>query len=166
MGSSFFLFLLLLLSCVCSVSSATCSFSKDNVKSNWKVVNGALQINFENIGISNEQWTGVAFGSEMSSLSVILLLVENNQVSIRTGRTTGYSPPALDAQSVASLQTANLSGRTLNALITVPLTFNGVDLQSCQTWNFVQAGTIVGGGIGQHTSRPDQVNDVCAAQCT
>lgn len=119
-----------------------------------------------------------------SNLNVIVFIVQNSQVTVRTGRTSGYGPPSFDNQSSVSVQMANHSGSTLNALVNVPLNFNGMNIQNCQTWNvssnikkiisyliqsmifqFVQSGPINNGNMGVHTSRPDQVNNVCASQC-
>ncbi|PIC32865.1 hypothetical protein B9Z55_013048 [Caenorhabditis nigoni] len=100
-----------------------------------------------------------------SNLNVIVFMVQNGQVTTRTGRTTGYGPPVFDNQNNINVSMANHSGSTLNALVSVPLNFNGMNVQNCQTWNFVQSGPINNGQMGVHTSRPDQVNNVCASQC-
>ncbi|CAI2350602.1 unnamed protein product [Caenorhabditis sp. 36 PRJEB53466] len=156
----------LLLATVGFASSATCNYSKSAVKASWKIVdNGALQIQYQNTKISNNQWTAIGFGPGMQSQSVIVIMVQNGQITVRTGRTTGFAAPAFDSQTSVSVQTANLSGTTINVLITVPLSFNGMNLQDCQTWNFVQTGPITNGQMGAHTSVPDQVNNVCASQC-
>lgn len=113
------------------------------------------------------------------NLSVIVFMVQNGQVTVRTGRTTGYMAPQFDNQSNVSVQMANVSGTTVNALISVPLNFNGMNIQNCQTWNvsdfrgattfwilqFIQTGPINNGQMGPHTTAPDQVNNVCASQC-
>ncbi|CAA21756.1 DOMON domain-containing protein [Caenorhabditis elegans] len=157
--------IILLLISIGTVASQTCKFSKSAVKANWKIQNGALQIQYQNNRITNNQWTAIGFGPGMSNLNVIVFIVQNSQVTVRTGRTSGYGPPSFDNQSSVSVQMANHSGSTLNALVNVPLNFNGMNIQNCQTWNFVQSGPINNGNMGVHTSRPDQVNNVCASQC-
>uniref|UniRef100_A0A1I7TQV5 DOMON domain-containing protein n=1 Tax=Caenorhabditis tropicalis TaxID=1561998 RepID=A0A1I7TQV5_9PELO len=140
-------------------SQNNCKFSKNAVKATWKIENGALQIVYSNNRINNNQWTAIGFGPGMSNMNVIVFMVQNNQVTIRTGRTSGYGPPQFDNQSNVMSQMVNHSGSTLNALVSVPLNFNGMNVQNCQTWNFVQSGPINNGAMGIHTSRPDQVNN-------
>ncbi|CAP38424.1 Protein CBG21752 [Caenorhabditis briggsae] len=156
---------ILILATIGVVASQTCNFQKSAVKANWKIVNGALQIQYQNNRITNNQWTAVGFGPGMSNLNVIVFMVQNGQITTRTGRTTGYGPPVFDNQNNINVSMANHSGSTLNALVSVPLNFNGMNVQNCQTWNFVQSGPINNGQMGVHTSRPDQVNNVCASQC-
>ncbi|CAL2039696.1 hypothetical protein CAEBREN_16545 [Caenorhabditis brenneri] len=156
---------ILLLAIFGAASSKTCKFEKSAVKATWKIENNGLQIVYQNNRINNNQWTAIGFGPGMSNQNVIIFMVQNNQVMIRTGRTTGYGPPTYDNQSNVMSQMVNYSGSTLNAVITVPLNFNGMNIQNCQTWNFVQSGPINNGNMGVHTSRPDQVNNVCASQC-
>ncbi|CAP29808.2 Protein CBG10380 [Caenorhabditis briggsae] len=144
----------------------TCSFSKSAVNASWTVAqNGTLQISYQNNGISNNQWTAIGFGPDMYNQQVIVLMVQNNQVSIRTGSTSGHAPPTFSSQNSANLQNVNYSGTTINATTSVPLNFNGVNLGGCQTWNFVQTGPLSNGQMEPHTSRPNQVNNVCASQC-
>uniref|UniRef100_A0A8R1IGF7 DOMON domain-containing protein n=1 Tax=Caenorhabditis japonica TaxID=281687 RepID=A0A8R1IGF7_CAEJA len=92
-------------------------------------------------------------------------MVRNGQFEVRTGKTTGYMAPIFDNQSNVNVQMARLSGTILNAMITVPLSFNGMNLQNCQTWNFVETGQLVNGQLAPHSSTPFQVNNVCASQC-
>ncbi|CAP38425.2 Protein CBG21751 [Caenorhabditis briggsae] len=93
-------------------------------------------------------------------LNVIVFMVQNGQITTRTGRTTGYGPPVFDNQNNINVSMANHSGSTLNALFSVPW-----NVRNCQAMNFVQSGPINNGQMGVHTSRPDQVNNVCASQC-
>ncbi|CAI5448524.1 unnamed protein product [Caenorhabditis angaria] len=157
--------LFILLISINSAFSATCSFSRSNIVASWKYTNNAIQISFTNRNIQNNQWTAIAFGQSMQNLSVIIFQVMNNQVTVRTGVTTGYGPPTLDSSLKASPQYVNLSGTTLNAVVNVPMSFNGMQLSSCQTWNFVESGPIQNGAIGHHTSSPFSVNNVCPTQC-
>ncbi|PIC32868.1 hypothetical protein B9Z55_013050 [Caenorhabditis nigoni] len=151
---------ILILATIGVVASQTCNFQKSAVKANWKIVNGALQIQYQNNRITNNQWTAIGFGPGMTSLNVIVFMVQNGQITTRTGRTTGYGPPVFDNQNNMNLSMASLSGSTLNALFSVPW-----NVRICQAMNFVQSGPINNGQMGVHTSRPDQVNNTCASQC-
>ncbi|UMM27279.1 hypothetical protein L5515_010639 [Caenorhabditis briggsae] len=126
---------ILILATIGVVASQTCNFQKSAVKANWKIVNGALQIQYQNNRITNNQWTAVGFGPGMSNLNVIVFMVQNGQITTRTGRTTVYGPPVFDNQNNINVSMVNHSGSTLNALVSVPLNFNGMNVQNCQTWN-------------------------------
>uniref|UniRef100_A0A8R1DKM0 DOMON domain-containing protein n=1 Tax=Caenorhabditis japonica TaxID=281687 RepID=A0A8R1DKM0_CAEJA len=146
-------------------STSTCNFSNGGVRANWKIVNRSLQIHYTNARISNNQWTAIGFGPGMQNLNVIVFLVQNGRVQVRTGKTNGYRAPTFDNRSSVNVHSSNISGTTLNVLITVPLNFNGMNLLNCQTWNFVQTGQLMNGQLSRHTTTPFRVNNVCASQC-
>ncbi|CAO4373120.1 unnamed protein product [Caenorhabditis nigoni] len=157
--------LILVLATIGVVASQACIFQKSAVLATRRIENGALQIIYQNNRIKNNHWTAIGFGPGMSNLNVIVFMIQNGEISIRTGRTTGYGPPVFDNQSDLNVLAATHSGSILNAIVSVSLNFNGMNFQNCQTWNFVQSGPIKKGQMGVHTSRPDQFNNVCALNC-
>ncbi|CAI5437956.1 unnamed protein product [Caenorhabditis angaria] len=149
-------------------STQNCTFQLSKITANWNLENSgsSLKINFTNSYLENDHWTAVAFGKSMQDLSVIIFENNNYQISVRTGITTGYGPPTLDANSQVTQSQISYSGFVLNAVVSIPTQkFNGFDLTDCQTWNFVESGPIRNGRIARHTYAPTSVDNVCPKTC-
>ncbi|CAI5449367.1 unnamed protein product [Caenorhabditis angaria] len=132
----------------------------------WKTVNNEIDIQFTNKQLQNNQWTAIVFGDSTSQLSMVVFENINNSVNVQTGTTNGMGNKTIDSTNQATVQFANISGNVMNSVVTLPSSFNGVDLTQCHSWRFVQAGSILNGQMGKRLTNPLTVSNVCPSKCT
>ncbi|CAJ0578224.1 unnamed protein product, partial [Mesorhabditis spiculigera] len=159
------LLLVILASCV----FAACKFSRGKVHSSWKVSNGRVTISFENSGIDEREFTGIAFGESMYNLEFVLFKIVNGKATVETGATNDYAPPErLDSSPAVRVEELQWDDGRLSATISRPIGSAGPrrhSLEEPQNWNFISVGDVEvadrGNGpehlIGAHRSRPETI---------
>ncbi|CAB3405833.1 unnamed protein product [Caenorhabditis bovis] len=146
-------------------SAQNCDYSSNDQQVTWRIQNGSMLITYQKLNARNNEWSAIAWGERMQNLKVLVFEVNNNRVSVKTGSTSGYGPPQLDNQLRGTVQNVQYTGNTLKAVVNVPLNINDINLQACQTWNFISSGPLNNGQIGYHTSPPVQIQNVCPEHC-
>ncbi|XGW21183.1 hypothetical protein V3C99_004271 [Haemonchus contortus] len=158
---------LLLLTLLVPTVAAQCSFKKDNIVSIWKVKGNTLWVEFINKNITNEHWTGIAFGENMYKLEIVVAKIMNNEASLVTGHTFSYGGVKEDPMPSVEEKLLSYNSNVLKFGFTRPLGKNGPrehSLKECQKWHFMKEGDIVASDLFSHRRATDSMN-VCLKDC-
>uniref|UniRef100_A0A8R1DFA2 DOMON domain-containing protein n=2 Tax=Caenorhabditis japonica TaxID=281687 RepID=A0A8R1DFA2_CAEJA len=157
--------LMVLLACA---AAKTCKYTQSDFNSHWIFANNSIIVQFQNEDIKNNHWTGLGFGDDKNSFEGVFFMVTNNQVSVRTGHSTENGPPTFTTSQNGNVQMQSLvyfpHDKTMSAVFTIPLNFNGKNLQSCQKWRWIKSGEIENGAVTENSKSPKS-KKVCPMEC-
>ncbi|KAK6050886.1 DOMON domain protein [Cooperia oncophora] len=102
------------------------------------VSDGNVTVEFENRKVTNDQWTGIAFGRDMNDLEVVVVKIQDDKPTLATGFTAGYEAPTLDSVANVEPELLSFQDGKLTLHFTRPLGDTGArnhSLERCQTWS-------------------------------
>ncbi|VDP33508.1 unnamed protein product [Heligmosomoides polygyrus] len=148
-------------------AAALCSYNDGDVSARWAVKGYYITIEIANKNLTNNQWTGIAFGPDMFHLEIVIVSILDENPSFATGYTDYYAPPIIDARPNVALKLLSYDNNELVFRFSRPLGPTGDrrhSLEDCQMWSFVDKGDILEDEMLPHSDVPKQVK-VCPLEC-